>query len=117
MNFRYEDEISELADAIQKERIEEVRQLLDKGLDPTAKNFMALRACADQSSVDIAKMVYDWTEPYLIGNPGKLALSRAFENAFFSGHPEVAAFFLKSGASVNNVTRGWIQYAKERNWI
>jgi hypothetical protein len=85
-------------------------------LDPTAKNFMVLRACADQSAVDIAEMIYNWTEPYLFGDPGKLALTRAFENAFFSGHPEVAAFFLKSGASVDNVTSGWIQYAKERNW-
>ena len=116
MSFQNEDEVSELADAIQKERVEEIRQLLDKGLDPTTKNFVALRACGDQSSVDIAKMVYNWTEPYLIGNPGKLALTRAFENAFFSGHPEVAAFFLKSGASIGNVTSGWIQYANERNW-
>jgi hypothetical protein len=51
-------------------------------------------------------MIYNWTEPYLIGDPGTLALTRAFENAFFSGHPEVAAFFLKSGASVDNVKRG-----------
>jgi hypothetical protein len=116
MSFPYEDEVSKLVYAIQEERLEEVRQLLGKGLDPTAKTFLVLRACADQSSVDIAEMIYNWTAPYLFGDPGKLAITRTFENAFFSGHPEVAAFFLKNGASVDNVKRGWIQYAKERNW-
>ena len=116
MSFPYEDDEDELVNAIQEERLEEVRQLLGKEMDPTAKNFMVLRACADQSSVEIAEMIYNWTEPYLFGDPGKLALTRTFENAFFSGRPAVAAFFLKNGASVDDVKRGWIQYAKERNW-
>lgn len=29
---------------------------------------------------------------------------------------EFAAFFLKKGASVDNVKQGWIQDAKKRNW-
>jgi hypothetical protein len=57
MSFPYEDE---LVNAIQEERLEEVRQLLGKEMDPTAKNFMVLRACADQSSVEIAAMIYNW---------------------------------------------------------
>jgi hypothetical protein len=60
--------------AIQEERPEEVRQLLGKEMDPTAKNFMVLRACADQFWVEIAEMIYNWTEPYLFGDPSKLAL-------------------------------------------
>jgi len=31
-------------------------------------------------------------------------------------HPQVAAFFLKNGASVRNVRSGWIKLAKERDW-
>jgi hypothetical protein len=116
MSFPYEDDEEELVNAIQEERLEEIRQLLGKEMDPTWKNFMVLRACADQSSVEIAEMIYNWTEPYLLGFPGKLALSRTFENAFFSGRPAVAAFFLTKGASVDDVKHGWIQYAKERNW-
>ena len=113
MSFTYEDK---LVYAIQEERLEEVRQLLDKEMDPTAQNFIFLRACADQSSVEIAEMIYNWSKPYLFGDLGKLALTQTFENAFFSGHPEVAAFFLKNGASLDNVKRGWIKHAKERNW-
>jgi hypothetical protein len=66
MSFPYEDEIPKLVYAIQVERIEEVRQLLAKGMDPTAQNFVVLRACADQSSVDIAEMIYDWTDAYRV---------------------------------------------------
>jgi hypothetical protein len=59
MGFPHEDEVSKLVYAIQEERLEEVRQLLGKEMDPTAKNFMVLRACADQSSVEIAEMIYN----------------------------------------------------------
>ncbi len=114
MSFPYED-VSKLAYAIQNERVEEVRQLLHR-VDPTAKNFLPLRATGDQSSVDIAEIIYDWTEPYLSGDPGRLAIARTFQNAFFADHPEVAAFFIKKGASVDHVTRTWIQHAKDRNW-
>jgi hypothetical protein len=113
MSYTYEDK---LVNAIQQMRLEEVIQLLSKEMDPTAQNFIFLRACADQSSVEIAEMIYHWSEPYLFGDLGKLVLTQTFENAFFSGHSEVAAFFLKHGASVDNVKRSWIQYAKERNW-
>lgn len=73
-------------------------------------------ASISEAVTHIAEMIYNWTEPYLSGDPGRLAITRTFENAFFADHPEVAAFFIKKGASVDHVTRTWIQYAKERNW-
>ena len=62
-------------------------------------------------------MIYNWSKPYLVGDPGKLALTLTFENAFLSGRPAIAAFFLKKGASIDNVKQGWIQDAKKRNWF
>jgi hypothetical protein len=111
----YEDE-DRLVYAIQQKRLEEVKPLLSKAMDPTAQNFIFLRACADQSSVEMAEMIYNWSKPYLAGDLGKLALTQTFENAFPSGRPAIAAFFLKKGASVDNVKQGWIQDAKKRNW-
>jgi hypothetical protein len=112
MSFPYEDE-DKLVYAIQKERVEEVRQPLGKEIDPTAKDFIILRACADQSSVEIAEMIYNWTEPYRFGDLGKRALTKTFENAFLSGRPEIAAFFLKKGASIDHVKQGWIGTRKK----
>ncbi len=107
------DEKGSLADAARAGRIDVVKQLLDKGVDPMSDESLALQTAADHGHLEIVRLLLPVSDP-------KAARSLALQLAAKNGHLEIVKLLLPvsdpktsdSYALREAAKRGYLEIAK-----